>query len=701
MQDDNESLVIATDKPDVLAIRAAFERTADDLQFYSNRCREAYDARRNIWPGKSEDLRKHGPNAFPWDGAADTEAHVINERINKYVALLIAGLNRAAVRAYPVEMGDLGRAKVVSAFLKWMVASYIPQFKRQMEIGANYLLERGIMVSYVGWQREDQTYKQMLDLEQIGQRSPELAAIIVGGENDDEIVKLMMQMFPSATEKKCKKAIKQLRKEGQAELPVVRRSIDCPLVQALSPDGDVMFPNYTTDPQKVPYCFWRVLMTAQQLRNKQATEGWDAEWVEEVIEKCRDSVGMDLNGNNNATLMRLSTTVTDSDLYEVIYAYQRLIDPEDNSQGIYCTVFNRKMGPISGSREDQPGYAKHELLNGYDDYPFVVTKLSEDSKRLYDIQSFANMLRGIQNQIKVERDSRIDRNSLATMPWIEHPVGNPPSDLRPGGFVPYRRQGEIKYGPVPMYNPGSVEMENNQSGQADRLVGLDANNPISTVQQQFYVDKFLTHVRDVLRMTYKCYQRFGPDSVFFRVTGVADPQKFNKGDANENFDIVINFDVLQNDPDNLEKQLNQFVSLLQLDRNGRIDVDALLELAAAALNPLIADAVLRPAGEAQQQVIKGVTDDLSKIYAGIEVGARPNGAQIALQAIQQYASQPDISQRLMQDETFKERLQKYAQQYSFQLQQAQNAQIGKVGTAPAQMGGMETQGMQMNGMPLK
>jgi hypothetical protein len=38
-------------------------------------------------------------------------------------------------------------------------------------------------------------------------------------------------------------------------------------------------------------------------------------------------------------------------------------------------------------------------------------------------------------------------------------------------------------------------------------------------------------------------------------------------------------------------------------------------------------------------------------------------------------------------------LQKYIQQYQFQMQQAQNAQIGRIGTQPAQMGEMQTQGL--------
>jgi len=168
--------------------------------------------------------------------------------------------------------------------------------------------------------------------------------------------------------------------------------------------------------------------------------------------------------------------------------------------------------------------------------------------------------------------------------------------------------------------------------------------------------------------------------------------RYSRGDPNEDFDINITFDVMNTDPEALEAQLQRFVSLVQLDRNGRINMDLLLEALAASVNPALADAVLQPAGEAQQQIVKQVTDDLSKIYAGIEVGARPNGAQVALQVVQQYTQQPDVMQRLQQDEAFQARLQKYVQQYQFQMQQAQNAEIGKIGTAPAQMGEMQTQG---------
>jgi hypothetical protein len=237
-------------------------------------------------------------------------------------------------------------------------------------------------------------------------------------------------------------------------------------------------------------------------------------------------------------------------------------------------------------------------------------------------------------------------------------------------------------------------MENTQENQADRLVGLDQDSPLSQIRQQFLVDKFLTHISEVIGQCYRCFQRFGPDSIFFRVTGVPDPQVFNKGNPDENFDVTISYDVLNTDPEKQENKLNSMISLLQLDRNGRINVDNLVTLIAGSVDPVLADSVLQPVEEAQQQILKDVTDDLSKIYAGIEMPARPNGAETAMQILQNYVQQPDIAARLQSDQAFSARLQKYMGQYQFSMQQAQNAQIGRIGTAPAEMGQVQTQQMQ-------
>lgn len=677
------SMIYVGKEPDVGALASAYETCLLDLDEYFEACLRSYDERRNIWPGKTEDLRKNGPNAFPWQGASDMEVNVIGERINAYVALFDQALERSHIKAFPTSMAAMPRAGVVSSFLKWMRNSYIPDFKNQMELGANYLLEKGIMVSYVGWKREKRTFLQTVSLEEIAQIEPNLAEMIALGNDDDAVLATIKQAFPSVSDKRGKKAIKELRQKGVTEIPMARTTVDCPVVYSCAPDGEVLFPPYVSDPQRSPYVFWRTFLTSQELEKKVANEGWDPAWVESAIQGLRGKDSFYLDGEKQKTVDRLPIT-DDKDLVMVIYGYQRLIDEEDGSEGIYCTVFH----------PSQEGYAKHELLNGYDDYPFVVTRLSNDQKRMYEVQTFADILRGPQMQIKTERDQRIDRASLAVLPPLMHPAGRAPADWGPGRRVPYRRLGEIAFGPIPPNDSGSVEVEAAMRQQANAAVGLDLESPLAQFKQQFYISKYLDHVKDVLTLAWKLFQRMGPDEVFFQVSGIANPQIMQKGSGDEDFAIMVNFDTQATDPETADAQLKNMVSLLQFDRNGRIDVNKMLEFIAASINPAFADYIMQPAEEAQEKSMKEITDDLAKIYAGIEVPARPNGAQVAIQLVQAYLQQPDVAARAQQDEAFAARLQKYAGAYQFQLQQAQNAEIGRIGVAPAEMGGVATQNMQ-------
>jgi hypothetical protein len=549
-----------------------------------------------------------------------------------------------------------------------------------MELGANHLLEKGIMVTYVGWQRELRTHLQTVTLDDVAQQMPEVVEFILDGSDDEGVIAMIMQAMPNLGKKRAKKAVLDLRKTGSATIPVPRLSVNRPIVNSCAPDGEVMFPPYISDIQRSPWVFWKTYVTGQELEKKIITEGWDEEWVDNAQQNLRgrDSYMME-NKQKSSERMPIKD---EGDLIMLLYAYQRLID-EDGAEGIYCTVFN----------PNAEGYAKHELMNGHDSYPFVVTRLSIDQRRLYETTNFTDILRGSQMQIKTERDSRIDRSSMATLPPLMHPAGRPPRDWGPGVRLPYRRMGEIAWGPIPPADNGSGEIEVSMTLQADRAVGLDFNNPLSSVRQQFFVDKFLTHVRDVLNVAWKLYQRIGPDEVFFQVTGNPNPQTMTKGDPDETFAITVAFDTQSNDPEVAETQLKGMISLAQLDRNGIVDINKMLEFAASAINPVFADYVLQPVEAAQEKMMKSVTDDLAKLYAGIEVPAQANGAQIAMQIIQSYVQQPDVADRAQNDEAFGQRLQKYAGQYQFMQQQAQNAEIGKIGTAPAQMGGTQTQGM--------
>jgi hypothetical protein len=309
-QIEDESLVYVDKEPDIGALANAYDTCLIDLDYYFESCLRSYNDRRNIWDGKSDDLRKNGANAFPWQGASDQEVNVVGERIDMYVALFDQALARSHIKAFPTSMAAMPKAAVVSGFLKWMRSSYIPDFKRQMELGGNYLMEKGIMVSYVGWNREKRSYLQSISLEQIGEQSPDLVELILSGQDDKMLLDLIQESFPDLSAKRAKKSIKDLRKMGVAEIPLPRQTVDCPVVYACAPDGEVMFPSYISDPQRAPYMFWRTFLTAQELEKKVANEGWDRKWVDNAIETLRGKDSMYLDGEKVKTQTRLQSLTT-------------------------------------------------------------------------------------------------------------------------------------------------------------------------------------------------------------------------------------------------------------------------------------------------------------------------------------------------------------------------------------------------------
>ncbi len=677
-------LVYASNEPDVNAIRTVYEWTINNLDYYFWQCARSYEERNCWWPGKSPDLRKNGAAAFPWPGASDIEAPVIDERLMALKANCMNAISRSHIRAYGVNTQDINRAQVVSSFLKWLMVSGIPEFKSEIEKSIEHLFEKGLAITYVGWQREMRTIRQIRTLDEIYQVSAELAEMIQEGTDDESASAILVQTFPGLSDKRAKKAVRDLRNTGEAEICFSRPQVDRPMVRGCMPDGDVFFPPYVTDPQQAPYVFWRTWMTAQQIEKAVTLMGWDAQWAEYVILHCR-GMGSDRIDGEYATRSPRDNgpILTDNnELVMVVFAYQRLIDDEDGSEGIYLTIFS----PFYSGDSGAPGYAKHELT-GDQDYPFIATKLTKSEPRLYDLRTLPEMMKGLQRQVKIERDQRIDRSSLSTNPPIQHPAGRPPTQIGPGAMWGYRRVNEVQYATIPQQAPSSIEIEMTMLKQADDLVGLNFENPNYTIRQQYYVDKVLDHVRDVVKMAWKAYQRFGPDSVFFEVVGANGPTQMQKGDADEDFDIYISFDTQWTDPDSSENKLKAFSSLLPLDGMGRIDRGKLIEVMAYAIDPGMASYIIQPADQAQQEMIRLVTDDLSKIYAGVEVGAQPNGSQVALQVIQQWMQQPDVVQRYQADESFKDRVDKYIGQYQMQMAQAQNAEIGRIGTAPAQFQG--------------
>ena len=676
-------LLFVSKEPDIGYLQETYRRTQSELGEWIDRRQRDYDTRNCLWSGKSDDFKKHTDlsatgEVFPFDGASDQEVRLVDETINCMVSMSLNAIRRAHIVATPVESDDIERANVISSFIRWLVNSRMDEFYDQVELGLNHFYEKGMMVHYVYWESQDLKQQQSIKLDEIAQAMPQMAQVIQDGSMDEELSTALKNQF-KVSKAKAKGMLRELRKDGETTIPVTRRVINQPRVKALAPDEDVFWPSYCIDPQEAPYVFHVINMTPEQLRSKINTEGWDEEFVDSAIELSQRGES-DTPINN----LRLQEEVIrdDDDTIRIVYCYQRLLD-EDDVPGIYCTILHDRVPEL---------YAKHQLLDySHGKYPFVVSTFEKTSKRLYHSRSVAEIGEGPQNVLKIEEDASIDRQSLATMPPLEHPLGRAPTKWGPGVRIPYRTPGEYRFADTPRYDGGSMEVRRYTKEQLDRYIGRNAPgvDPVEgQMKQQRNIDKVFQHLKHVIDQVWTLYQQYGPDEEYFRVTGMRDMQKFAKGRAGERFDFYMQFDAATQDPQQMLERVKTVGELGgMLDKNGTLDTEKLLQLAIGQVLPGASEKVLLPKETASQKAMEEERQLIAELVAGVPPNVREQDAhEMKLQVFTQWLQQPDIQQKAQQDQALQERIQTYMQQRQMQIQQKQNAQIGRLGTAPTQFG---------------
>lgn len=697
------------DGPDMLRLCRAYQDVVTDLNPRIQQDELNYDSRHCIWPGQSNDQRKHSKKGgdsqpFPWDGASDLKVFTIDEIINHGVALDTMALGKANTRAVAVEGGDLAKASIMSNFMRWLVMSQMTELPDVAEVLANYRRERGIGILGVFWDKRIQKTQQKISLAEIADTAPDVATAIEQGLFPDETAALLRQFFPEVSLKKAKKMVKELATTGETTVPFIIQQVNRPMVQVYAIGEDIFLPPNTTNLQSTSKIFRKQLLYPEQAREKVLSEGWDGDYVENAIKVAVNVYTATPNFTVPTNEVRYSEQrvgLTGGELgrglVEFVYGYERLSD-EDGVPGIYCTVFcpacHQNIPESTG-----PNYAKHELL-GYRHglYPFVPFSFEKLSKLLLDSRGQPEVLRGNQDAIKTEVDARRDNASISTCPPVTHPVGREPGRIGPGAMVSERRPGEYGYMTVPAPPQASVEVQQTLEERTRRYAGrptADDTTGEYQVKQQQQIASYLRPWQTVLRMIWSLYQQFGPDEEFYRVIGQQTdaPVKFRKEDFDGSYDFYLSFDVLNNDPETWAAKLKAMGEVAsQFDRNGQVDYSVLLQKSFEMIDPILAEDILIPKGVAAQKEVTETQGDISRMWSGVDLDAPQQGInpQLRLETIKNWMTGApdnpavDVQARLASDEALRKRIERYSEQLTFQIQQTQiNPIIGRIGTQPA------------------
>jgi hypothetical protein len=662
------------------------------------RQQDSDEVRFNHWRGQHPDGRKHdqddGTEAWPWDGASDTRVRLADSICNELGDILRNAFFRGNLRAEPIESSDMASAGQVTSLMNYLrEGSMRDNLRNEVSMLANYVTQYGLGCVQVYWDRQVGRKYQPITMDEIremvaqvqpGSAEANLVEMIMDEEREKMAAQLISDNI-AVSEKKALAVVRDLRKTGQAEVPVEVITKNCPGVVALKAWEDVFFPPETLDLQDAAVVYRREWMTEDQLKAKVHTDGWDESWVDEVLNApSRDNYNQD----NAVSLARFDYNSVYSRLYEVVYAYRRVVDDE----GVPCVhmvVFN----PRIGTDNDRPHglTEKQTWLNGH--YPFVSFRREHLSRRLVDSRGVPEIVRTWENEIKAQRDMLTDRSSLTVLPPFTYSARiQEQMRLEPGAGIPTMRADEIRFLDPPRSNPGEainvIAMVREHCDEYFGRMGGKVNEVTASIRRQALIDNWVMGWSEVFNVVFMACQSFYTDAELERITGLRSMLPGNVQDMAGAYDISISFDAREMDQ-NYQLEKLQAISQLVLpeDTAGVVDRAALTKLKLSYLDPSLAKQVVTDKTGASQRVFDEVNNAIALAYLGNapQLKEADPTSGMKLQFMQQIMqSNPTYQNALQADERFRVLMEQFTQHLQFNMQQQQNAQIGRLGVQQEQ-----------------
>lgn len=655
------------------------------------------DTRYAKWSGQTNDGRKHAndPNEepFPWDGAADTRVRLADGIINENVDILTTSFWRGVLRASPVEATDAGKSATATTLLGYYRDNIMRrELCQEVQLAAQWGQQYGVSVINVTWDREVSKKIHQISMDEVvelSQQAPEgtalanLPGLIKDPAQEDVVVEMMMAEL-GLNKRKARKAVKELRENDTTEIPMDHVVKNAPSVTALKMFEDVYVAPETIELQHAPVIFRRQWWSETQVRSASSMHGYSSEWVAQVL---NTKGKMSQHGDTAPVDLNSESGYQDAyeNLYEVVFAYRRRVD-EDGVPNVWMTVMHPAISTSHG---------KHEMLDYcHGKYPFFAYRREWLTRRLMDTRGVSEICMTWQNEQKAQRDALYDRASLTVLPPFVYPArSSQVYRLQPGSAIPEMRPNEIRFLDPPKSNPNeALEVVNHVQAQADDYFGrfTDQKNPVSAqTKRQAMVENWLMTWSEVFNKVFSLVQEYVSEEELQRISGSQTGFPKTPEEISGRFDLRVSFDIRELDQEfMLEKMKIISQMVLPEDTAGVIDRAALTRFKMQLLDPVLAGMVIP---EDKTGMTKKVFDQVNQDVALMALGneaqyqEKDTTAGMKLQFLQQIVEgNPKYQEALQGDERFAALMENYQKAMSFQIQQEQNAQIGRIGVSPAQ-----------------
>jgi hypothetical protein len=669
-----------------------------DLTVWRQAAESGDDTRFCRWEGQSEDGRKHredlGKEPLPWEGSSDTRVRLVDSIVNERVMESVVSFFDARPQVIPHRAaGEASRGVAATSLLRWMLFTHMQaELVAEIDLASQWREQYGLALMGVFWKQETQLRMQAVSLEglrqmaQVDEALARMLEVFFDPTADEALVEFVQEMAQGLSKGQARKILSDLRETGAAEVPVPVVISSRPCWQALMPYYDVIFPASTYDIQRARFVARRELVTETELRERVETEGYSEEFVEEAL-KHKGSV---LNGRDGTRMQVVaaayrSVTEEERDLIELWHTYSKSPSAQNVPQ-VWCSVIHGAVPELA---------AKHSL-SPYDHglIPFVPLVRERVKRRLIESRGVPEITFSQQNDIKRARDFRNDRADIEILPPFRVPLnrGKMQILMGPNMQLPARRADEFGFIQMPQTSGGSLEVEKATRNDVDEYWGVSTNwspnmpKDRQQLHRRYRVGKWLREMELCVGMTWMLMQQYmSAEEVQRVVQTLSVPLARGPIDIRGQYDVMVVFDVRNLDVDYVSAKLEALTKIASLDVAGVMDRAKLIKILVGAVDPVLADDLVKDAEAASQQEVEDEENQFTKIAAGVEPMFKDGGqnAQLRLQVLQQIVQKnPQLQQRLQQDGVFRAMVENRMKHFQFQLEQQQNAQIGRMGVKP-------------------
>jgi hypothetical protein len=730
---------------------AEVEQEITDLGGWLTQARANEENVLAIWEGQSEDGRKWGKNygreVFPWEGSSDTRVRLTDAAVDELTMLQMTAFFSANLRAMAMEANDVDAAGRVQTLLNYEVKQRLySELWREFNFAVQWKECFGHSLVHVGWRRSWTTGKETVTEEDLagmlaekglmeveaaqppvpdenGQPQPapvdEETAVLIYQRSLAEVLDdieargelgtveaLLAEKYPVLSEKRVKQILKDLRAEGVAEFRLPVEKAGRPCVRALTPGIDVVYPNWVDDVTESPWVAMVCRLSEPELRAKVQTDGWNEDFVHEMLEAGPGAVIetgaliKNLSAQVNKVFNRgarnsFTTRVQNAEkgCYEYLHIYVKTVD-EDGYMAMQEIAMHPDISSAEKRRDGKPLLGFDRMVDYYHEGGcFVDFRREYKTRSLWEARGVPELSNSPQEEVKVLRDSRMDRTSLATLPPLKVSPrriagGNSKFDLKPGMKVPNGQGDDTDFMRVPPQDTGNNEIEMSVRRDVSNLLGLEnAELPQGkgTAHRQWIVSGFLVQAREVLLRILSLDQQFmSPMQVSRVIGGGPMPFQLTREEIAGQYDIMLSFDVRTMDQDYVTKRFQAIKEAFSLDRSGVLNDVAVTRWIIASIDPNLADIAVADAQAKMQQEEDEEKANVSMMSTGIEPPLKEGqNAQVRMQVLQTQTDpnmNPKVGFQYQGDEQFRALVDNRMKHFQFQLTQQQNAVIGRMGT---------------------